>query len=247
MNELKIFISYSHNDSSYLDLLMTHLNYLEKNYSFRVWSDKDLKLGVNWSKKITQELDSSNIAILLISHHFLISDFILKVELPSILKNAQKNGTKVIPIILSHCMFDDYPKLSSFQAINPPNKPLEDMKNSEINRIFKNLTWELKENIALKRKKNLGLPEYIDNKFTIIQLSILRNLQEKNFADGLTISEIQKQLKTDNRKGIVNSLDELTGYELIKKQKNDNKTKFKITTIGSHFWQEIKDIIGDKK
>ena len=247
MNTLKIFISYSHKDTSYLELLMTHLKYLEKYYSFKIWNDRYLKSGANWSKNISRELNQANIAILLISQHFLISDFITKVELPSILKNAQSKGTIVIPIIVTHCMFEDYSKLSSFQSVNTPDKPLEDMKDSELNKIFKDLTNELKGYISLKKEKNIELQFNSDNSYTITQLSILSNLQNVNCVEGNTISEIQKLLKTNNRKKIVSSLEVLKEYELIEKLKVDAKTKFQITLNGRQLCQEIKKVFENGK
>ncbi|MBY5960047.1 toll/interleukin-1 receptor domain-containing protein [Membranicola marinus] len=244
---MEIFISYSHHDSSYLELLMTHLKYLEKHYSFRVWNDNNLKPGVKWSEEISKELNNSNIAILLISQHFLVSDFILKVELPSILKNAQLKGIKVIPIIVTHCMFEDYSKLSNFQSVNSPDNPLEVMKSSDINKLIKSLTNELKEFISLPSVLNKELPQLPNIKLDVMQLRILNILESDKTITGLTISEIQRLFNTNNRKDIVNSLNELININLLDKFKLDKKTKFSLTLSGSQQINLIKNVFEERK
>jgi len=242
MKTSKIFISYSHEDTNFLNLLMTHLTYLEKHYSFEIWNDKKLKSGINWSDKIYEELKQSNIAILLISQHFLVSDFIIKVELPSILENVQSKGTRVIPIILSHCMFEDYKTLSIFQPINSPTIPLDSMNDSERNRIFKELTYDLKEYITNKKNDILKLNSNNEKNYSIIQLQILNCLNGNNVTEGKTISEIQKILNTANRKNLVCSLNNLQEYKLIQKNRLNEKTTFHITSSGSQLCNDIKSI-----
>jgi hypothetical protein len=52
-------------------------------------------------------------------------------ELPPILEKAQLNGTKVVPIVLKPCRFSRDPNLSKFQALNPPDKPIQAMTETE--------------------------------------------------------------------------------------------------------------------
>src|SRR2546428_13547009 len=88
----KVFISYSHKDAKYLDGLLPHLQYLEKNKRIDLWVDTKLKPGENWQSEVENALASVKVAILLISIDFLNSPFIAKNELPPLLFAAEADG-----------------------------------------------------------------------------------------------------------------------------------------------------------
>lgn len=129
-----IFISYSHQDKEWLKKVTTNLKVLQiHNLSdkFEVWDDTKIKSGDRWKVEIKDALAKSGIAILIVSTDFLASDFIKSEELPDILKNAQEQGTKILPLIIRPCLFTSIPSLSVFQAINDPNVPLTSCSQTE--------------------------------------------------------------------------------------------------------------------
>lgn len=132
----KIFISYSHKDENWLNKVLTNLKVLQfdQNESFDVWNDKRIKSGANWQEEIEAALDEASIAILLVSTDFLASDFIQSNELPTLLKNAELKGTKIIPVIVGHCRFTKNKNISHFQAVNDPSKPLSECSKADIER-----------------------------------------------------------------------------------------------------------------
>lgn len=142
-HKTKAFISYSHKDRIYLDRLLTHLKPLERKGLLDVWQDTKIKTGEQWQHKIDTALNNASIAILLLSADFMASDFIVENELPPILSNAEVNGTKIIPVILSHCRFSREPSLSRFQAANLPNEPLSVMSLEEREAIYDKLAFEI--------------------------------------------------------------------------------------------------------
>lgn len=125
----KVFISYSHKDAKYLDGLLPHLNYLEKNKLIDLWVDTKIRPGEYWQIEIQRVLASAKVAILLISIDFLNSPFIAEDELPPLLLAAEAKGVTILPVILRPCTLP--PSLSCFQAINSPSKPLSKMKGYE--------------------------------------------------------------------------------------------------------------------
>ena len=130
-NKINVFISYSHSDIKWLTRLKKHLDALTKYFdNIDCWVDTKLRGGDKWREKITDAIDNSNVAILLVSADFLASDFITANELPPILKNAEEKGTRVIPLIVSPCAFE-YSPISEFQAINSPDKTLEDLATNK--------------------------------------------------------------------------------------------------------------------
>jgi hypothetical protein len=72
---------------------------------------------------------------LLVSASFLASDFIQTDELRSLLAASEEKGTKIIPIIISPCMYHES-KLSSFQAMNSLSHPLSAMNRTEREKLF---------------------------------------------------------------------------------------------------------------
>lgn len=139
----KAFISYSHADREYLDRLLVHLKPLKNLGLIDVWEDSQIKTGDKWLSEIETALEQSNIAILLISADFLASDFIVNNELPPLLSNAEVQGTKIVPVIVSPCRFARDPQISKFQAVNDPSNPLSTMEQNEREVIYDKLASEI--------------------------------------------------------------------------------------------------------
>src|SRR5689334_24563931 len=90
----KVFISYSHRDVKWLERLLQHVRPLVRESQIQVFSDREIKVGADWHREIKAALDTASIAVLLISVHFLASDFIMNEELPRLLAGAEERGTK---------------------------------------------------------------------------------------------------------------------------------------------------------
>ncbi|HIC8924096.1 TPA: leucine-rich repeat domain-containing protein, partial [Elizabethkingia anophelis] len=140
----KIFISYSHKDEIWLSKLKVHLKVLSHhlNIDIDVWDDKRLITGDNWKKEIIYALNSSGIAIMLVSADFLASEFINREEIPNILSNSKNQGTKILPIIVKPCMFNKS-KLSEYQALNSPTTPLSKLTENDVEEYLVKLSEEI--------------------------------------------------------------------------------------------------------
>lgn len=143
----QVFISYSHIDEKYLKRLQVHLKPLENNGIIERWDDTKIKTGDKWKEEITKALDASAIAVLIISADFLASDFIIDNELPPLLEKAQMDGTKILPVILSHCRFIRDKHLSQFQSLNPPDMPILQMSENEQEKIWNKLSNVIEDQI----------------------------------------------------------------------------------------------------
>jgi len=131
-----IFISYSHKDKEYMDRILIHLKPLEEKELIKVWTDKEIKAGDDWKNEIEKALQNSNVAVLLISADYLASDFIVKNELPPLLENATKKGTRIIPVIIKPCGFTRDSNLNVFQAINDPENPIISLPENKQEEIY---------------------------------------------------------------------------------------------------------------
>ncbi len=116
--KLRLFVSYAHEDVAFLKRLKVHLARPIFDFGFEFWDDSRINLGDKWANEIETALNDSSIVILLISADFLASNFIVNQELPKILVKEKKAGTRIIPVIIGPCGFDDDPILSQFQALN---------------------------------------------------------------------------------------------------------------------------------
>jgi len=119
----KIFISYSQQDKEWLKRVKKHIKVLSlynTDSDFELWDDERISSGKDWKKEINNALSESTAAILLISTDFLGSDFIKNNELQPLLEKAEKEGTLILPLILSPCRFLKISGLNKFQAINNP-------------------------------------------------------------------------------------------------------------------------------
>ncbi len=119
-----VFISYSHKDEEWKDRLVTHLGVLEKEGLLDLWDDRKIELGDDWRPEIEKAINRAAIAILMVSANFLTSNFILDEEVPKFLARREKEGLRVIPLIVKPCAWTEVKWLSKIQARPKDGKPL---------------------------------------------------------------------------------------------------------------------------
>src|SRR5215510_15976136 len=127
----KVFVSYSHQDLKWLKRVQTHLKDLTRRDLVELWDDTRIQTGAQWRKEIRDALNSASAAVLLISADFIASDFIAEDELPPLLAAAEKDGVKILSLILSPSRYEKIESLSKYQSVNPPSKPLAGLPKVE--------------------------------------------------------------------------------------------------------------------
>ena len=120
MSAPTIFICYSHKDEVWKERLVTQLGVLEVD----VWDDRRIPAGADWFPEIERAIGRASVAILLISADSLTSNFILGQEVPRLLERRQKEGLRVIPLIVRPCAWKEVKWLSSIQAWPKDGRPL---------------------------------------------------------------------------------------------------------------------------
>jgi len=142
----KVFISYSHKDSQYLEKVRNNLKVLQsEGIEMNFWDDTLIKPGEKWLVEIERNLASAKVAILLVSTDFLISDFITKKEIPALLKAAEIEGATIIPLVVRPCRFKQNQVLSQFQAVYNPSKALSDHTENDQEHIILKLMDRIAE------------------------------------------------------------------------------------------------------
>jgi len=143
----KVFVSYSHVDKPYLDRLMVHLKPLEKEGLVDLWVDTRLRAGDSWEKEIKRALDQATVAILIVSADFLASNFITDNELPPLLRKAEEDGVRILPLIVKPCRFARDKNLSHFHALNDPKLSLALLPQGEQEVLYDQLAAEVERSI----------------------------------------------------------------------------------------------------
>jgi sulfatase modifying factor 1 len=139
----QIFISYSHNDRHWLEDLQTMLKPLVHKQSISVWDDTKTKAGAKWKEEIEDALALAKVAVLLVSRHFLASDFIAEHELPPILDAAKKQGLVILWIYVSSCLYDET-EIKDYQAAHDISKPLDSLTPSKQRSVLADVCRKIK-------------------------------------------------------------------------------------------------------
>ncbi|MEO1393910.1 MAG: COR domain-containing protein [Cyanobacteria bacterium J06634_5] len=134
----KVFISYSHQDTTLFNELKVWLKSLERSGKLKVWDDTKIKPGEQWRQEIAQALATAKVAILLVSPHFIASDFIDNNELPSLLSAAENEGLTVLWIPISYSPYKDT-AFEKYQAVHPPQQPLDTLEKPQRNKAWNDI------------------------------------------------------------------------------------------------------------
>lgn len=98
----RLFLSYSHADEGLKKDLLAHMANLRREGN-HIWHDRMLIAGDELDPEIKKELESADIILLLISHHFLDSYYCFEIEFKTAVARAKAGQARIIPIILDHC------------------------------------------------------------------------------------------------------------------------------------------------
>ena len=106
----------------WLDSLLNHLTWIERR-GVDIWTDRDIAPGALWHDSIQAALDRAQVAVLLVSPHFLASDYISTDELPVLLDAAAGDGLTIFWIPVRPSAYRQSP-IARFQAAHAPHRPL---------------------------------------------------------------------------------------------------------------------------
>ncbi len=116
-NKTEIFVSYSHKDEKWKDMLQPHLEILKHYEGISYWDDRQIGVGDDWYSNIEEGMKNAKVAICLISANYLASGFIRNEEVPYLLDKLRKKEMLLIPILVDDCSWEFVPWLRSLQMI----------------------------------------------------------------------------------------------------------------------------------
>ena len=139
------FISYSYKDKQYLQELQVHLKHYMRQDNIKVWDDTKILPGSRRHDELKHALQSTKVAVLLVSADFFASDFITNRELSPLLEIAEQEEVTFLSVILRPCAFD-HSELAQFQAVNSPSQPLALMEPAKRDTVWSSLAeriWKI--------------------------------------------------------------------------------------------------------
>lgn len=120
---IKLLFSYSHKDEELRNELETHLALLKRQGVISSWHDRRITAGGNLDQTISVELELSQIVLLLVSAHFLASDYCFEREIKRALEKHEAGTAVVIPVILHPCDWHSAP-FGHLKATPTDGKPV---------------------------------------------------------------------------------------------------------------------------
>lgn len=112
---VQLFISYSHRDEALKQQLDKHLASLKRQKVIDYWHDRKLEAGMEWANKINENLNQSDIILLLISPDFIYSNYCSEIEMEQAIKQHDAGKAIIVPIILEPCDWKWLP-VNKYQA-----------------------------------------------------------------------------------------------------------------------------------
>jgi hypothetical protein len=125
----RVFLSYSHRDTGFLQDFLDNLATLEfEKLIAAPWWDGDIDAGGKWRSEISTNLEQADLIVLLLSPRFVASKFCTEVELPRS-RDLAVAGRTVVPVILDAGVNLGALGLAELQAVPDPQKPVSRYRN----------------------------------------------------------------------------------------------------------------------
>lgn len=237
-----VFVSYCHRDRVWLERLQVHLKPLGTRGDLVLWDDTRIDPGEKWRSAISEAIGRSAGSILLISADFLASDFVVSEELPSLLHRAERDGARIIPIVVQPCRLANHPELAAFQTLNAPDRPLSKLTHAEAEEVFVRAAEEVERVLQVTdhvRSSPGPVPEepsallLRELSLSTMALSVLTALVER--ADGesaLSLTELTRAVQASSRKLTYAAAERLTTAGWIDKRKESGRSVYRVTDEG---------------
>ena len=121
-----------------------------------LWDDSQIRPGVGWREEIKTALAEARVALLLVSANFLASEFIMEVEVPSLLLAAKEEGVLILWVSISPCHWEHTP-ISDYQAVLSPSQHLAGLDGVQLQEALKAISTEVEQAMSREEVESLAL------------------------------------------------------------------------------------------
>lgn len=255
---MKLFISYSHKDESFMEEFEEHLSQLKRNKIISLWHDRKLVAGGDWKGGIDSNLESSDVVILLISPSFLASDYCCEIELAKALEMHDSSQAVVVPIVIRECDWTEG-QFSKLQALPKDAKAVNkwEDRDSAWTDAVKGLKRLIEEFVPKEKLSGLD----ISNSIVSVKDSMLDWLDDTEISlthrrlDNVKLSDIYispdirvNSYEKDEREYLDSDyVVENSGYYLISGEEQQGKTSFLKNVYKKSLCKEILPIYVNAK
>ena len=111
----RLFISYSHDDTKWLEAIKEQLAVLEAEGLISMCEDTQLKVGEGWYEQLNEMMLDARLGLLLISATFLTSKFVRQEEIPRLFDRHEEGGMKIYPLLVQPCPWENVAWLAKLQ------------------------------------------------------------------------------------------------------------------------------------
>jgi tetratricopeptide (TPR) repeat protein len=200
---IEVFYSYSHQDEELREELETHLSMLKRQGVMTGWHDRKIDAGDEWKGEIDQHLNTARVILLLISPHFIASDYCYNIEMRQAMKRHKNGEAKVIPVFLKPCDWKGAP-FGKLQALPTDTKPVTLWANRDeaFTIVAKGIRSVVEQLAASPRsaqpsKKKAGPPSLDANAYYIRGIGYLENHDyDSAVADFDRAIQLERRAKT---------------------------------------------------
>ncbi len=127
---IQIFIAYSQEDRKELDALRIHAVPSCIRAISKSGTTGEIIPGEARDTAIKANLHAADIILMLLSSHFLASDYFYEQEVKDVLKRHEAGTARVVPVVLSACLWQETP-LADLQGLPKGMKPINSWLNRE--------------------------------------------------------------------------------------------------------------------
>jgi hypothetical protein len=155
-----VFISYAREDERWKKRFLRHLAVLERQEQIDVWTDQEIPGGTDWKAALQAKIERADIAVLLVSQHFLGSKFIMEWELPKILEQSERCIT-ILPLLVRPCAWKTVDCLQRL-ALRPQDGKALATRLNQVDKLLKEVVEELATRLDTHPKVRLDLSEVFE-------------------------------------------------------------------------------------
>jgi len=121
--KIEVLLCYAREDSAYMQALAIYLGALRRQGIFEVWHDRQIQPGRDWLREMEIHLMTAQIIVLLISQHFLNSDYCYDVQMVKAVERHRRAEVCLVPVILRPVYYGKTP-FAHVQPLPTEGKPV---------------------------------------------------------------------------------------------------------------------------